>query len=577
MSEQTGLGKGAMIGLMAGTLVAAGGARWLVQKARQSATPQVAATAAVTQQGTEIGQLDSFALGLLLGGLRGPLVMALWANVEQQRVDRELDNIDTQMELIRLLQPQFDSVHIQQIANKAYNLSVEFANPAGRYAAVLDALAYARRVSEQRPGDIDIETQLGNLFVRKLGSGEDREYFSRRIHVETQATQPVVRIEFPGIVEQELRDAAAKAGISPRALIVRDADTPGRRVALVQQEFAAAIEGAMASEDVTLSQLPPPEEADAVGRPQRMRSMLQPDGTLLAELTQARRGGSQGVVEGEYLTGAPIQFLDELGPFPEGISPLALGYEHFRRAQVLMRHAGQMPLEASAGSVDADPGRALRDWSIEAFEIGRQIEAEAYNRAPPARSLDGERQAELETVTADAPLDGDVFSPALLRRAMQRYERSIQVGERAATWLEAHIAENPGALNIFEASIDRIEFTNTLLEADLLYARLLLDEVPAAERAEAIAQAERLYRQAYAQALDFVTYFYGADALPPEINARSAAKLPTAVKEQVYRDLQAQRDRLGLVYDHARLVNEFDGFRQRIVVRIRQLDAAAAR
>ncbi len=160
---------------------------------------------------------------------------------------------------------------------------------------------------------------------------------------------------------------------------------------------------------------------------------------------------------------------------------------------------------------------------------------------------------------------------------MQRYERSIQVGERAATWLEAHIAENPGALNIFEASIDRIEFTNTLLEADLLYARLLLDEVPAAERAEAIAQAERLYRQAYAQALDFVTYFYGADALPPEINARSAAKLPTAVKEQVYRDLQAQRDRLGLVYDHARLVNEFDGFRQRIVVRIRQLDAAAAR
>src|SRR5215210_6930139 len=64
--------------------------------------------------------LDSFALGLILGGLRGPLVMFLWTSIESQKTEKNLENIDTKIELVRMLQPEFASVHIFQIWNKAY-------------------------------------------------------------------------------------------------------------------------------------------------------------------------------------------------------------------------------------------------------------------------------------------------------------------------------------------------------------------------------------------------------------------------------------------------------------------------
>ena len=72
--------------------------------------------------------LNSFSLALLLGGLRGPLVMMLWTSSESQKQEKDLQDFDSKIELIRLLQPEFDSVHIFQMWNKAYNISVQMAN-----------------------------------------------------------------------------------------------------------------------------------------------------------------------------------------------------------------------------------------------------------------------------------------------------------------------------------------------------------------------------------------------------------------------------------------------------------------
>ena len=62
--------------------------------------------------------MNSYALALMLGGLRGPLVMMLWTSSETQKQDKNLEDFDTKVELIRLLQPEFDSVHIFQVWNK---------------------------------------------------------------------------------------------------------------------------------------------------------------------------------------------------------------------------------------------------------------------------------------------------------------------------------------------------------------------------------------------------------------------------------------------------------------------------
>ncbi|HSI32278.1 MAG TPA: hypothetical protein VK986_01705, partial [Tepidisphaeraceae bacterium] len=56
-----------------------------------------------TADASRAASLDSFALSLMLGGLRGPLVMYLWTSSESQKSERELDSFDTQIELIRLL------------------------------------------------------------------------------------------------------------------------------------------------------------------------------------------------------------------------------------------------------------------------------------------------------------------------------------------------------------------------------------------------------------------------------------------------------------------------------------------
>ncbi len=546
------------------------------------------------REGSELGKLDSFALGLLLGGLRGPLVMALWSGIDQQRTARELEDIDTKIELIRLLQPQFDSVHVEQIHNKAYNLSAERANAAGRYAAILDGIEYARRVNAERPGDIDIETQIGEVFRAKLGAGgEDRGYFSRRVHQETQANQPVVRIEFPAALESELRDAALVAGVSPRDLLVRpvsrDAgegdgqNQDGRRLAaVVRAEYAPAILASFDGPDVTAVELPPPATT-ATGSPQRLQPMLDADGNLLPELTRARVQASGNPIwpdEVDRLDGSEIQFLDTLGPFPEGLSPYALAYEHFSKALVLQESGGQEHLSQSEMSVRANPGRALRDWALEAYEAGRQLEAEALGFEAVPRSNEGLAQQRAELLTAAVPLLADPPSPPLLRDAIELYERSRDVGSRAIEWLDRHMERYPRSANVFSVAVDRLEMLRVLLEADILYARLLLDDVPANDRAQTIADAAALYRRADDLGLTLIARYYGQDVLPPNLDLTQAGLLPLGVRDQAYRELRVLRDRRralepdALDFAHVRVIDEFDGIRGRIAQRLLALRRA---
>lgn len=550
--------------VMIASLVLAGvtrtGAAWL----REEDTP------AAQAGGSTLGRLDSFALGLLLGGLRGPLVMALWTSSDAQRTAGDLSDIDTKIELIRLLQPQFDSVHLYQIWNKAYNLAAELGNAAGRYAAVLDAVEYANEVNAERPNNIDIETMLGEVYARRLGAGEEKEYYSRRVHEETQARQPVVRIEFPAARESELREAALEAGVAPNELLVRPAEEAGRLVTLLQQDAATRVQSQFDGEGVSVRTLPPPATTPDEGRPQRLPPMLTADGELLPELTAPRRERPEDVPAEAFLDGSDFQFLPELGPFPEGLSPFALAYEHFRKAYVLQEYAGQRHVTAGEGSISANPGRALRDWAIEAFEEGRQLEAEAFGRDPPPRTLEGDLQAELETVAANVPLDADPASEALLRRALTRYARSQQVGARAIEWLDRHLEDYPEQTNIFGSNIDRLELMITMLAADELYAKMILGEAPESAQQEAA----ELYRRADALARDYILRYDGLYVLPPDTNLRELDEVPVDVKEAAYRELQRLRTESPLTFEHARDLNEFDGYRERAATRLQLLEQA---
>src|SRR6476620_2574978 len=113
---------------------------------------------------TELSNMNSFALALLLGGLRGPLVMILWTSSEAQKSEKNLEDFDTKVEWIRMLQPEFDTVHIFQIWNKAYNSSVQMASNANKYITILDAIEYAKDVDRERPNNINILYQIGSVY-----------------------------------------------------------------------------------------------------------------------------------------------------------------------------------------------------------------------------------------------------------------------------------------------------------------------------------------------------------------------------------------------------------------------------
>jgi hypothetical protein len=153
---------------------------------------------------SRLANLDSFSLALLLGGLRGPLVMFLWTNSETQKSERDLESFDTQVELIRMLQGEFDSVHLFQIWNKAYNISVQMASLANKYAAILDAMAYAQKIDEASPHNINILSAIGGLYSDKLGGSTEKHYYGPRVRTESM---PVYRVTIPAGQVEAFRKA----------------------------------------------------------------------------------------------------------------------------------------------------------------------------------------------------------------------------------------------------------------------------------------------------------------------------------------------------------------------------------
>src|SRR5918993_5574477 len=178
-----------------------------------------------------------------------------------------------------MLQPEFDTVHIFQIWNKAYNISVQMASNANKYTTILDAIEYARSVDRERPNNINILYQIGSVYFDKLGGASEKQYYRKRVRDETMA-----------------RAANPKVN-----------------------------------------------RADPGWRPLKMDPMLDEKGNLLPD---AKR---------------EVPHLEAFQPYPYGLSPQAIGYSYFKRAQELQDN-GQRHAQISDLVVDSRPGLSLRMW-----------------------------------------------------------------------------------------------------------------------------------------------------------------------------------------------------------------------
>jgi hypothetical protein len=365
-------GRVGTIALMVVSLIVAGITRQIAVGFQESHSPTARHT---TASSGSLAGMDSYALALLLGGLRGPLVMILWSSSESQKIDRDLEGIDTKIEWIRRLQPEFDPVHIFQIWNKAYNLSVQMVGLSNKYTTILDAVDYGRNVDAERPDNLNIIKEIGRIYSEKLGSAiPERTYFRERVRRET-------------------RHREQRAGAAQR-------NQPGfQRLA--------------------------------------HEPMLDARGNILPQFLQVKFPINPAAPAIEQYDGSDLQFLKRYEPFPYGISPLALGYNYHKRGQVLLATRKQLWTHLTDSVIDSQPAIVLKLWAEEELERGRRLEAKAFGAKLPPERIDQElatADITLDTPVADEAVLGELLHcysrcADVSRDAAVEYERHLSKPE----------------------------------------------------------------------------------------------------------------------------------------------------
>ncbi len=395
-----------------------------------------------TSSATPLSRMDSFALALLLGGLRGPLVMILWTSSESQKQEKDLEDFDTKVEWIRLLQPEFDTVHIFQIWNKAYNISVLKASLANKYLTILDALDYAAKVDQERPDDINIVYAIGGVYFDKLDQSQEKDYYRQRVRTETLPHPPLQTLK-------------------------RD-DPAWRRL-----------------------ELDPVLDNNGYLLP----STLKPTNTLLTDPNDPalRYDGSE------------LQFLVPYQPFPDGVPPVALGYNYQRRAAMLQTLGHQRHAQLSDSVIDSRPPLTLKFWSEEELERGRRLELEGLAKPVPTERLD------LEQPAAGTPVDValDPSQRPKLEHARSVYDLSYRLATDSFAQFEQHLIQYKRDIQTDRSHMDTLRANIDLAAGDRDYLAAMLADPSA--RPPLLARARAEYRRSLVAEQLMLFHYYISD------------------------------------------------------------------
>jgi hypothetical protein len=409
---------GTLVVLVAALLLS-GVTRWFAMRFQDTHSPR---GGRATASRASLAGMDSYALALLLGGLRGPLVMVLWAQSEAQKADRDLEGINTQIEWIRRLQPEFDTVHVFQMWNKAYNLSVQMVGLSNKYTTILDAADYGWSIDAERPDNINILKEMARIYGDKLGgSNPEKHYFRERLRRETKWREPT------GV-----------AGSGQRG------DPGFQRLA--------------------------------------HDPLLDPAGNILPKYLQPR------VAIGVY-DGSALQFIKQYEPFPYGVSPMALGYNFHKRAQLLMDLTGQKPTQVSESVIDAQPALALKIWAEEEWERARRMEVKAFGERLAYERLD------LELPTAAKPVDGGFKDASVLPEMIYCYDMMVRLVDDSTKEYERHLAkpEYKAKRSLYASHMDQLLGMRGMAVGDRDYLKAMLAPAGSPERAALLASSARGY------------------------------------------------------------------------------------
>ncbi len=462
-------GKVATVAVLIVSLVSAS---WLQEKAysfRAEAIQGKKQDVASTVADSRVANLDSFSLALLLGGLRGPLVMFLWTSSESQKSERDLESFNTKVELIRLLQPEFDTVTLFQMWNLTYNISVQYSSLANKYAAILDGLDFGFKVDEARPNNINIISEIGRIYGDKLGGSAEKDYYDRRVRTETL---PVYRAAFAADQTDAFKKAATDAGLDLGRVRITT-DPSGKNASAMLEKLAgdrvkAAMGPAITLTSINRQDLRP---KSSTYRRTEMDTLVDAAGNLLPANVQHVREIPAGQ---EGSNGAKLQYLEAYQPFPYGIPPQALGFNFLKRAQVLQSVNGQRHIYVSDMVIDSQPALAMKFWAEEELARGRRMEERGLANLPPDTGAASSRDLRTAAVAPDAKIADRFF----IDDSVFAFERAARVAADAIREFERHIEKYQRNLQNYQSHMDNMKATSHLAAADGKYLRAILAAGP---------------------------------------------------------------------------------------------------
>jgi len=468
----------------------------------------------VSNGDTSLSSMPSFATALLLGGLRGPLVMILWTSSESQKQQRDLQDFDTKVEWIRLLQPEFDTVHLFQIWNKAYNVSVQMASLRNKYTTILDAIDYGKKVERERPDDINILTAVANLYGEKLGTSQEHVYYRSRIRRESQT---LIRVTFPANLADEFRSAAAKAGWTQKDSPLEPNEQNQTVRVVIEPMIARQLERDFTGAGVEYSPETRREsqQNDPSWRRVRLDPLLDENGRILPALLAPRYPRPADLPASQpWYDGSPLQFLKQYEPFPYGISTLALAYNDYQQAQFLQLLWHQHHIQTGDTVVDARPAITLKDWAKDEWERGRRFELRTWNQFVPESD---------DPITLERPTAGVAFDAPTTDRfdhdgALYSYALAARLFDDALDKYRQHIEAYKNFASVYFVHVDDVTSGEHLMRADHDY--LAAADAAGAERTRLLQSAANEYRAAMLHLAVTVLKYYVDEQVMAEVYPR---------------------------------------------------------
>ncbi|HUB26519.1 MAG TPA: hypothetical protein VL992_13920 [Tepidisphaeraceae bacterium] len=483
-----------------------------------------------------LGNMDSYALCLLLGGLRGPLVMFLWSSSETQKTEHDLEDFDTKVEWIRLLQPEFDTVHLFEIWNKAYNISVQMANLPNKYATILDALDYANMVDDQRPDDINIVYQIGMTYGDKLAGMQlpltERLYYRRRVMLDTQWPRQQTRVTLPGEQLPSFIAAAQAVGMDRPSQDVDTDDATGMSTVTLDSTIADALRSQFPN--ATYKEIPlHAGRHNLTVKRTRLDPMLDERGDLLPALLEPTHPRPPNVApDAPWYDGSRLQELKAYEPFPYGLTPTAISYNYYKRAQLLERLYHEEHIQTSDFVIDSRPALALKAWAEAEGEMGRRAECRLFGDDDSGDRPDLELRAPATNGSGAADLAAldKRPDPAAGQTAIFCYARAARLYRDARAEYVQHIQNFPTSRDIFLSHIADTEAFEPLYQADSDFLDGLMNPD---RRADAFKKAIAEYTQARRAIELDVFRFYTDDSVAQQVFPRDPTTGERLTRENI--------------------------------------------